>query len=172
MSILTSCTFASKFDESVMFIWDHVEDERQVKRWSACRRHNHTPSRLQTVVLMESEILHTVELIKPRHLRRMKRSEMKTAARKKNNNIQWLSLAKRLQRNCPLIICRAQPDVLSGRHTILQCRAWCCNICTGVVRPKQLLAETAKTRAVFVYVHYLLSQADGEDRSCLSKQRG
>lgn len=85
MSILTSCTFASKFDESVMFIWDHVEDERQVKRCSACGRHNHTPSR-QTVVLMESEILHTVELIKPRHLRRMKRSEMKTAARKKQQH--------------------------------------------------------------------------------------
>lgn len=28
----TSCTFASKFDESVLFIWDHIEDERQVKR--------------------------------------------------------------------------------------------------------------------------------------------
>lgn len=35
---------------------------------------------------MESEILHTVELIKPRHLRRMKRSEMKTAARKKQQH--------------------------------------------------------------------------------------
>ena len=73
-----------------------------------------------------------------------------------SGKLQWFSLAKRLQRNCPVINNRAHPDFYMLNTRVHNVRVWCCIICTGLV-----LETSSGINPVFSVLVALLSLFTG-----------